>query len=571
MPLAPSPMPLLELKNLNVSFQTLEGSFHAVKDLSFSIGEGESLAIVGESGSGKSVSMRAVLGLLDKKSIDAISGEAWFYSDDHKLNLLGDQKSLKGIRGKQIGMIFQEPMTALNPVMRCGKQIMEVVTTHLALSKAEAKAHVHHLLDEVQLTDIPRMLRSYPHELSGGQRQRIMIAMALAANPRLLIADEPTTALDVSVQSAILKLIRRLQKERNMALIFISHDLGVVKEIADRTLVMFRGKKLEEGESDSLFSNPAHIYTRALIQCRPSAHRSGHLLPVMSDFFSINEQGEFVEKTFVPTKELGSKNRTKEVLIEISGLEVSYRRLGMWGASGEKNAVIRSIDLQIFKGETLGVLGESGSGKSTTGRAIMQLIRYDGTIRMRDEVLHPARAADRKKLAKKIQMIYQDPYSSLNPKYRIGESFMEIMQCHGIHKKNNERTIHGQALLVKVGLDAGAWNKYPHEFSGGQRQRIAIARALLVEPEFIVCDEAVSALDVSVQAQILNLLKEIQREFGITYLFITHDLQVVRNIADRILVLNKGKIAELQETEALFANPGDSYTKTLLASYSHLE
>ncbi|HCS20337.1 MAG TPA: ABC transporter ATP-binding protein, partial [Bacteroidetes bacterium] len=385
-----------------------------------------------------------------------------------------------------------------------------------------------------------------------------------------LIADEPTTALDVSVQAAILKLIRRLQKERNMALIFISHDLGVVKEIADRTLVMFRGQKLEEGASDSLFSDPSHIYTRALIKCRPSAVQSGQLLPVMNDFFSIDEKGNFIEKPLVHIKDLETRTVSKEILIEVSGLEVHYRPMGMWGPGGEKNRVIQHIDLQIFKGETLGVLGESGSGKSTTGRAIMQLIRYDGTIRMKDEVLRPARAADRKKLAKKIQMIYQDPYSSLNPKYRIGESFMEIMHCHGIHKKDSERMIHGQALLLKVGLDAAAWNKYPHEFSGGQRQRIAIARALLVEPEFIVCDEAVSALDVSVQAQILNLLKEIQREFGITYLFITHDLQVVRNIADRVLVLNKGRIAELKETEALFKDPEDAYTKSLLAAYTHL-
>lgn len=569
MPHAPSPT-ILEVKNLNVSFQTREGSFHAVKDLSFSLDEGESLAIVGESGSGKSVSMRAVLGLLDKKSIDSIGGEAWFDYGAGRSDLLGDPKNLRGVRGKEIGMIFQEPMTALNPVMRCGRQIMEVVNTHLELTKTEARAHVQQLLEEVQLPDIPRMLRSYPHELSGGQRQRIMIAMALAANPRLLIADEPTTALDVSVQAAILKLIRRLQKERNMALIFISHDLGVVKEIADRTLVMFRGQKLEEGASDTLFSDPSHIYTRALIRCRPSAAQSGQLLPVMGDFFSIDEKGNFIEKPLIPVKDLETRAVSKEVLIEVSGLEVHYQTMGMWGPGRAKNRVIQHIDLQIFKGETLGVLGESGSGKSTTGRAIMQLIRYDGTIRMKDEVLRPARAADRKKLAKKIQMIYQDPYSSLNPKYRIGESFMEIMQCHGIHKKDSERILHGQALLLKVGLDASAWNKYPHEFSGGQRQRIAIARALLVEPEFIVCDEAVSALDVSVQAQILNLLKEIQREFGITYLFITHDLQVVRNIADRVLVLNKGRIAELKETEALFANPEDGYTQTLLASYSGL-
>ncbi len=564
-------MPLLSLENLSISFRTAEGSFDAVKGVSFTLNSGESLAIVGESGSGKSVSMRAVMGLLDPRSISKMSGSARFQMGEDSIDLLSDASSLQHIRGKEIGMIFQEPMTALNPVMRCGKQIMEVVETHLSLNKAERKAHVQQLLEEVQLSDVPRMLKSYPHELSGGQRQRIMIAMALAANPKLLIADEPTTALDVSVQAAILKLIRRLQKERNMALIFISHDLGVVKEIADRTLVMFRGEQLETGESKSLFINPQHIYTKALIKCRPSAHKANELLPVMSDYFELDREGNFIEKPINEVTVLPSIDQKKEVLIEVTGLDVTYNRLGLWGPTGEKNHVIQGLDLQVFKGETLGVLGESGSGKSTTGRAIMQLIRYVGEVKMNGEVLHPAKASDRKILAKKIQLIYQDPYSSLNPKYRIGYSFIEVMNCHAIGKNSAERQERGQAILVKVGLTADDWDKYPHEFSGGQRQRIAIARALLVEPEFIVCDEAVSALDVSVQAQILNLLKALQREMGLSYLFITHDLQVVRNISDRVLVLNKGKIAELRETEDLFAHPEDAYTKSLLASYSSLD
>jgi len=564
-------MSLFTLENLSISFRTSEGSFDAVKRMSFSLNEGESIAIVGESGSGKSVSMRAVMGLLDPRSIAKMEGSARFQLGEKSIDLLSDASSLQHIRGKEIGMIFQEPMTALNPVMRCGKQIMEVVETHLSLNKPGRKAHVQQLLEEVQLTDIPRMLKSYPHELSGGQRQRIMIAMALAANPKLLIADEPTTALDVSVQAAILKLIRRLQKERNMALIFISHDLGVVKEIADRTLVMFRGEQLETGESGSLFANPQHIYTKALIKCRPSAHKANELLPVMSDFFELDADGTFIEKPSKEPTQLSILEKKKEVLIEVTGLDITYNRLGLWGPTGEKNHVIQGLDLQVFKGETLGVLGESGSGKSTTGRAIMQLIRYVGEVKMNGEILHPAKARDRKVLAKKIQMIYQDPYSSLNPKYRIGDSFMEVMECHTIGINKADRKERGKASLEKVGLSPDAWNKYPHEFSGGQRQRIAIARALLVEPEFIVCDEAVSALDVSVQAQILNLLKSLQREMGLSYLFITHDLQVVRNISDRVLVLNKGKIAELKETEALFAHPEDEYTQGLLASYSSLD
>lgn len=564
-------MPLLSIENLSISFRTNEGSFDAVKGVSFLLNEGESLAIVGESGSGKSVSMRAMMGLLDPRSISKMQGSARFQMGEESVDLLSDASSLQHIRGKEIGMIFQEPMTALNPVMRCGKQIMEVVETHLSLSKAEATAHVQQLLEEVQLSDIPRMLKSYPHELSGGQRQRIMIAMALAANPKLLIADEPTTALDVAVQATILKLIRRLQKERNMALIFISHDLGVVKEIADRTLVMFRGQQLEMGESGSLFKNPQHIYTKALIKCRPSAHKANELLPVMSDFFELDAEGNFIEKPLKEGASIEFLPKKNEVLIEVNDLDVTYNRLGLWGPTGEKNHVIKGLSLQVFKGETLGVLGESGSGKSTTGRAIMQLIRYIGEVRMNGEVLKPAKAKDRKILAKKIQLIYQDPYSSLNPKFRIGDSFLEVMECHDIGQNKTEREERGKSLLVKVGLNADAWEKYPHEFSGGQRQRIAIARALLVEPEFIVCDEAVSALDVSVQAQILNLLKSLQREMGLSYLFITHDLQVVRNISDRVLVLNKGKIAELRETEDLFANPTDAYTQSLLASYSSLD
>ncbi|MBI1221262.1 MAG: dipeptide ABC transporter ATP-binding protein [Bacteroidetes bacterium] len=563
-------MALLNVHQLAVSFRTPEGVFPAVKPISFSLEAGESLAIVGESGSGKSVTMRAIMGLLDPRSVDQISGEAWFEGANEKVNLIQDQDALKSIRGNQIAMIFQEPMTALNPVMRCGKQILEVIQTHLPLSKKESEARLEELLLEVQLSDVKRIIRSYPHELSGGQRQRVMIAMALAANPTLLIADEPTTALDVAVQASILQLLKRIQKERGMALIFISHDLGVVKEIADRTLVMFRGEKIEEGLSTEIFTHPSHIYTRALIACRPSAHKKGQKLPVMRDFFDLDAEGNFIPKSMDESMALPEHQVSEDIQIEVEGLEVEYDEMGLWGPTGKRNQVIKHIAFTIRKGETLGVLGESGSGKSTTGRAIMQLIRYKGTIKMNGELLHPGRLKDRRTLAKKIQLIYQDPYSSLNPKYKIGRGFIEVMKRHGIASTGEERKLRGIALLEKVGLSEEAWEKYPHEFSGGQRQRIAIARALVVEPEFIVCDEAVSALDVSVQAQILNLLKDIQREFGMSYLFITHDLQVVRNIADRVLVLNKGEIAEIKETEALFARPENEYTQKLLASFSEL-
>lgn len=564
-------MPLLEVNNLSVSFKTDDGSFTAVKGLSFSLERGESLAIVGESGSGKSVSSRAIMGLLDRRSLAGLEGDIWYHSEGESINLLYcDEKTRTSLRGRRMAMIFQEPMTALNPTMRCGKQVEESIRAHFKVTRTEAKAKVMSLFEEVQLKDGERIFRSYPFELSGGQRQRVMIAMALAADPELLIADEPTTALDVSVQGAILDLIRRLQKERNMALLFISHDLGVVKKVADRTLVMFRGEKVEEGESNELFSDPQHVYTRALIRCRPSAHTAGTRLPVMSDFFELDAQGNFIDKPrAAKTVEPLLTKPDNEVLIRITGLEVSYDRKNLWGSTGEKNKVIQSLDLDIYRGETLGILGESGSGKSTTGRSVMQLVKYAGRIEMNGQTLFPVRSSGRKKLAKKIQLIYQDPYSSLNPKFRISKSFLEIQAIHGIGKNDAERAENGKALLERVGLGATAWDKYPHEFSGGQRQRVAIARALLVNPECIVCDEAVSALDVSVQAQIINLLKDLQQEFGLTYIFITHDLHVARHLCDRILVLNKGRVAELKSTPDLFGNPENEYTRHLLSSYAN--
>lgn len=564
-------MALLRIEDLQVSFKTEQGVFPAVKSVGLSLDPGECLSIVGESGSGKSVTMRAVLGLLDPRVLHQLKGKALFQKEDKEYDLIGEPQYLKALRGSHIAMIFQEPMTALNPTMKCGKQILEVIHAHLHLSKSDSQQKLEALLLEVQLTDTRRMIESYPHELSGGQRQRIMIAMALAANPSLLIADEPTTALDASVQADILSLLNKLRKEKNMGLIFISHDLGVVKQVADRVMVMYRGVKIEEGTVNEIFSNPKHPYTQGLIQCRPSAANRDGVLPVMSDFFALDEQGNFIRKEGFEMKPLKPKVRSKQVLVKVEDLKVSYRSSDLWGYLPFKKEVIAGLNFEVFEGETLGVLGESGSGKSTTGRAIMQLIHYQGVITFRDQVLYPHKASDRKILAKKIQLIYQDPYSALSPKYKIGQAFMEIMDCHGLGANSAEQRKKGIELLEKVGLDASAWEKYPHEFSGGQRQRIAIARALLVEPEFIVCDEAVSALDVSVQAQILNLLKQLQREFNLSYLFITHDLNVVRNIADRVLILDRGKLAELEETERLFNQPQNDYTKKLLGAYSMLE
>ncbi len=559
-------MALLELRNLSVYFKAEKDEFPAVQDLSFSLSAGESLAIVGESGSGKSVSLKAIMGLLPKRAVARIEGEALFTTQDKTVNLLAlSQQELRPYRGKGLAMIFQEPMTALNPVMRCGEQILEAVKLHTSLKGKEAKARVIDLLEEVRVNEAERIYASYPHEVSGGQRQRVMIAMALAGDPQILIADEPTTALDVSVQASILDLLKRLKEERGMALIFISHDLGVVKQVADRCLVMFRGVPLEEQPTADLFRSPQHVYTKALLSCRPGARVPGTRLPVMRDFFDLTPEGEFIPKEQeIPNEPLHVKPQ-QEPYLRIEGLKVSYLESGAW-ASKRRKEVIHGLDFEIYKGETLGLLGESGSGKSTLGRAIMQLLQYTGKVFLDGKDLNGKDGLSRKKLASRIQLIYQDPYASLNPVLKIGAALDEVLAVHGESSSSKRKAV-SIAMLERVGLSESDLGKYPHEFSGGQRQRISIARALLCKPEFIVCDESVSALDVSVQAQVLNLLMDLKAEFGLTYLFITHDLHVVRHIADRVMVLNKGGIADLQATADLFRHPQDAYTKNLLEAY----
>jgi peptide/nickel transport system ATP-binding protein len=566
-------MSLIRIQDLNVHFKTETGAFHAVKNFSLQLDRGESVAIVGESGSGKSVSVKAIMGLLDERSVAGKSGKILFCADEGEQDLMDLKGSeWQNIRGKKIAMIFQEPMSALNPVMTCGRQILEAVRLHRKLKGNTAKAEAIRLLEEVQVKEALRIFSSYPHQISGGQRQRVMIAMALAGNPELLIADEPTTALDVSVQAAILRLLRKIQRERNMALIFISHDLEVVRRIAGRIVVMFHGQILEEAESELIFRNPQHVYTQALIKCKPSLQYREDRLPVMQDFFSLDDAGRFVRKDFLPEQPVPAyEQRSEEILLEVKRLKVTYAGGTGWGIGTTQHPVLRGLDFTIYRGETLGLLGESGSGKSTLGRAMMQLLKYSGDIFWKGEKLEPGVRRKRKVLAKKIQMIYQDPYSSLNPRLRVGAALEEVMRIHHIGFGDRERKERSGQLLEKVGLNASAADKFPHEFSGGQRQRVSIARALAVEPEFIVCDEAVSALDVSVQAQVLNLLCDIREEFGLTYLFITHDLSVVRHIADRILILNKGEIAELGKTEDIFHDPEKAYTKELLNAYLEME
>jgi len=554
-------MALLEVDKLCISFKTDSEAFQAVKQLSFTLEMGESLAIVGESGSGKSVSTRAIMGLLEKSSLDSIGGSLRYNGESL---IEADEEVFRNLRGSAIAMIFQEPMTALNPVMRCGEQVSESIRLHKQLQTKAAKINVLELFQEVLLPQPERIFSSYPHELSGGQRQRVMIAMALAGDPALLIADEPTTALDVSVQASILKLLNRLRKERQMSLIFISHDLGVVKQIADRTLVMYKGQKVEEGETTSLFNQAQHVYTKALLQCRPAVNQRGYKLPTLSDFFTLDENGNWLEKAAFNPVHLEARPLSTENIVEVKSLEVVYKRKLAWGKQ-ETLQVIRNLSFGIKRGETLCLLGESGSGKSTLGRAIMHLVPYSGQINWKGQDMK--QLTGRKAIAQRMQLIYQDPYSSLNPKFRISQVLDEVLRIHGM-KSTAERMAKACFMMEKVGLTEADLDKYPHEFSGGQRQRISIARALILEPEFVVCDESVSALDVSVQAQVLNLMKDLQKEMGLTYLFITHDLYVARYIADRILVLDQGKIAELRPTEELFDKPENAYTKSLLAAYS---
>ena len=553
---------LLEIHNLTVSFKTDDGSYKpAVKNVSFTINKGETLAIVGESGSGKSVSSMSVIGLTPIPPGKIESGTALFTSDTYgETDLLKlTAKQLEKVRGAEIAMIFQEPMTALNPVLKCGKQLLENILTHKKITAKQAEELAIELLNEVKLLDTKRILNSYPHELSGGQRQRVMIAMALAADPELLIADEPTTALDVTVQANIIDLLKDLKTKRGMSILFISHDLGLVQQIADKTVVMYKGSIVEQGNTVALFNNPQHPYTKALVTCRPSAEFKGKLLPTINDLMG-EEEGKLISKNFTPAN--FAKHAISDAdILETHHLKKTYtENKGILGGKTGYFTAVDDISFYIKEGETLGLVGESGCGKSTLGKMLIQLTHpTEGKILYRGENLKGG-----KSIAKEIQLIFQDPYSSLNPKISIGEAIMEPMIVHKIGNGNTDRKNKAIELLEKVGLLAEHFNRYPHEFSGGQRQRICIARALAVEPRFIICDEAVSALDVSVQSQVLNLLKKLQVEMNLTYLFITHDLSVVHYIADRIMVMNKGKIEEIGDADEVFNHPKTAYTQKLI-------
>lgn len=565
---------LLEIKNLQVDFISDGTNTTALKNISFTVNRGEIVAIVGESGSGKSVTSLSVLQLLPSPPAQFINGEILFTKNNNQtIDILKlPKEELQSIRGNEIAMIFQEPMTSLNPVYTCGNQVMEAILLHQKISKEKAKQKTIQLFEKVKLPDPSGIFNRYPHQLSGGQKQRVMIAMAMSCEPSLLIADEPTTALDVTVQKTILGLIKALQQQENMGVIFITHDLGVVAEIADRVMVMYKGEIVEQGTVEEIFKHPYHWYTKALLACRPALHAKGERLPTVADFeLTENIVGS------IPSA-VGKTSSTKNYKLQTINQSTSFikvENLNVWfpakktflGKITDYVKAVNDVSFEVMKGETLGLVGESGCGKTTLGRTLLRLIEptsgkiiFDG----KDILTYPKEVL--REMRKDIQIIFQDPYSSLNPRLTIGSAIAEPLKVHSVITKEQQRKDKVIELLEKVNLKAEHFNRYPHEFSGGQRQRICIARALALNPSFIVCDESVSALDVSVQAQVLNLLNDLKKEFGFTSIFISHDLSVVRYISDRIIVMNKGKIEEEGIADDIYHHPQKEYTKRLIHS-----
>ncbi len=554
---------ILEIKNLSVAFDGRT----VVENLNLTLERGKTLGIVGESGSGKSVSTLALMGLLPKQAV--VSGTALLDGDIDLLKQ--DEEHLRDIRGRRISMIFQEPMTSLNPVQRCGEQVMEMLRAHLPKSTAdskEPKERVIELFREVLLPRPEKIFDSYPHEISGGQKQRVMIAMALVNHPDILIADEPTTALDVTVQKTILDLLRSLQQKHGISIIFITHDLGVISQIADDILVMYHGHVVEQGTAHAILHHPQEPYTRGLLACRPPLDSRPERLPTVEEFLQGLKGPKDIQGIQDPIDPPSSAP-----LITVRDLSVTYTlKRSLFGRPLQTLKGVDGISFDIFEGETLGLVGESGCGKSTLGRALLHLIDHSaGNISYRGQSLDTLSRRQMRALRPKLQIIFQDPYSSLNPRITIGDAIAEPLK---VHHQNNRNTANSQstakeqvlALMEQVGLDPDWYSRYPHELSGGQRQRVCIARALILQPELVVCDESVSALDVSVQAQVLNLLNDLKRRYHYTYLFITHDLSVVKFLSDRIMVMQKGKVVESGTPDDLFRNPQTAYTRTLIDS-----
>jgi peptide/nickel transport system ATP-binding protein len=564
--------PILAVENLKISFNTDGVKLMAVNGLSYQLAKGETLGIVGESGSGKSVSSMALLKLVPIPPGNYESGEVRF--DGQDINLLDlSESEIRKYRGKEIAMIFQEPMTSLNPSHKCGKQVAEMLEIHTDWDKGRIKSEVISLFDKVQLPEPERIYKSYPHQLSGGQLQRVMIAMAVSCKPKVLIADEPTTALDVTVQKVIIELLKDLNKENGNSTIFITHDLGVINQIADRVLVMQKGEVMEYGPISEVFNNPKHPYTKGLLACRPPMDKRYSRLPIVGDFLSMEEGNhESYVTSLIQTEEAYRSHlealENRPIILEAKNIKKYYpSKTNFFGKPVEFVKAVDDVSFALRKGESIGLVGESGCGKSTLGRVLLCLDdATSGSAIFEGQDLFSMEKKKLRHLRKDFQIIFQDPYSSLNPRMTVGEAIMEPLKVHKLYNSRAERKEKVIELLEKVGLEPDHFKRYPHQFSGGQRQRICIARSLGLNPKFILCDESVSALDVSVQAQVLNLLQDLKDEFDLSYIFISHDLSVIKFIADHLLVMQLGKIVERGDVESVINNPKQAYTQMLIDS-----
>ncbi|MAJ90413.1 MAG: ABC transporter ATP-binding protein [Flavobacteriales bacterium] len=572
---------LLEFKNLTTEFHTEGSVVKAVNNVSFTLNKGETVGIVGESGSGKSVTSLSAMRLIPSPPGVISGGEIIFHQKNgSKIDLLQiSEEKMRGFRGNELAMIFQEPMTSLNPVFSCGNQVMEAIILHQKLNVNDAKLLTLELFKKVQLPDPERVFNTYPHQISGGQKQRVMIAMAMSCKPSVLIADEPTTALDVTVQNTILQLMQKLQAENEMGIMFITHDLGVIAELADKVVVMYKGQIVEQGNVWDIFSAPKHPYTKGLLACRPPLNRRYTFLPTVSDFMKIDDEGNIIDNgisvaNFTKNLVVSDNERalsqeqlfSKKPVLKINGLKTYFPiKGGFFGGTTGYVKAVDDVSFDVYPGETLGLVGESGCGKTTIGRTIIRLEDpVSGEMIYNGKDIGKMSTEELSVFRKDVQIIFQDPYSSLNPRMTIGSAIMEPMQVHNILGNDEERKERVEELLKKVNLDANHFYRYPHEFSGGQRQRIGIARALAVNPKFIICDESVSALDVSVQAQVLNLLNELKKEFELTYIFISHDLSVVKYMSDRMVVMQEGRVEEMGDADQIYNSPKTDYTKKLI-------